>query len=318
MASKPLDVPLLKLLDGKSMPALGFGCYKVGVVPGSAAGAADAAKPAPAKEVIENALAVGYRCFDCAQFYENEDVIGEVFKACGVPRSELYIISKVWTNKIFEGPEAVREQCKKSIQDLGCEYLDLYMIHWPVPEKHVEAYKELVKLQSEGLIKSIGVSNYTVEDLAELQAASLPLPTVNQIEINPFLYRKRTIAHCEERGIRMQAYRAMCNFGKTASLESEVVAGIASKHGRAPSQILGRWCVQKGFQHIPKSEKRPRMEQNAAIFDFELDTDDMTALEDLTTENNLETFKATYQKCVLRDTPKDGTKEGVKNDITLD
>jgi len=299
------------------MPALGFGCYKVGVVPGSAAGAADAAKPAPANQVIRDALAVGYRCFDCAQFYENEDLIGEAIKESGVPRSELYIISKVWTNRIFDGPAAVREQVQKTIKDLGCEYLDLYMIHWPVPGKHVEAYKELVSLQSEGLIKSVGVSNYTVEDLAELQSAGLPLPTVNQIEINPFLYRKRTIAHFEGLGIRLQAYRAMCNFGKTASLESEVVGKIASKHGRSPSQVLGRWCIQKGFQHIPKSEKKARMEENAKLFDFELDAEDMAELENQTTEKSLETFKSTYQKCVLRDTPKEGTGEGVKTDITL-
>jgi len=313
-----LEVPMLKLHDGRSMPCLGFGCYKVGVVPGSAAGAADAPKPAPAKEVMADAIASGYRCFDCAQFYENEDIIGEAIKAAGVSRNELYIISKVWTNRIFEGPEAVREQCKKSIKDLGCEYLDLYMIHWPVPGKHVEAYKELVALQSEGLIKSVGVSNYTVEDLAELQAAGLPLPTVNQIEINPFLFRKKTIAHFEGLGIRLQAYRAMCNFGKTASLENEVVVGIAEKHGRSAPQILGRWCVQKGFQHIPKSEKRTRMEENAKLFDFELDAEDMEKLENLTTEKALETFKSSYQKGVVRDTPLEASKEGVKAEITLD
>mmetsp|Transcript_47046 Transcript_47046/g.105703 ORF Transcript_47046/g.105703 Transcript_47046/m.105703 type:complete len:263 (-) Transcript_47046:12-800(-) len=260
-----LKVPNLPLRDGKSMPALGFGCYKVGVVPGSASGAADAAKPAPAKGVIADAIAAGYRCFDCAQFYENEDMVGEALQASGVPREELYIISKVWTNRIYEGPQAVRDQCVKSLKDLGCDYFDLYMIHWPVPVKHIDAYKALVALQSEGIIKSVGVSNYTVEDLAELQAAELPLPAVNQIEINPFLYRKRTIAHFEGLGIRLQAYRALCNFGKSSSLESEVAGAIATKHGRTASQILGRWCIQKGFQHIPKSEKRSRMEENARL-----------------------------------------------------
>lgn len=317
MALKGLQIPMLKLLDGSLMPSLGFGCYKVGAVPASAAGAADAPKPAPAKEVIADAAAVGYRCFDCAQFYENEDIIGTALKESGVPRSELYLISKVWTNKIFEGPQAVREQCLKSIKDLQCDYLDLYMVHWPVPGKHVQAYQELVALQKEGLTKSIGVSNYTVEDLAELQNAGLPLPTVNQIEINPFLYRKTTIKHFQDLGIQLQAYRALCNFGKTASLEDEVVASIAAKHGRSASQVLGRWCVQKGFQHIPKSEKRARMEENAKIFDFALDAEDLEKLENLTSEQNLEVFKSTYQKCVVRDTPLQGTMEGVKTDLTV-
>eukprot|EP00434_Breviolum_minutum_P029095 symbB.v1.2.025734.t2/scaffold2517.1/size77087/3 len=313
-----LKVPIVKLLDGTSMPILGFGCYKVGVIPGSATGAAGAAKPAPAEQVIGDALAAGYRCFDCAQFYENEEVVGQAFQAAGIPRSELYITSKVWTNRIFEGPAAVREQCLKTMKDLRCEYLDLYMIHWPVPVKHVEAYKELVKLQEEGKVKSIGVSNYTVEDLTDLEAAGLPLPTVNQIEINPFLYRKKTIAHFEAKGIRFQAYRALCNFGKAASLESEVVAGLAAKHSRSPSQILGRWCVQKGFQHIPKSEKRSRMDENAQIFDFSLDAEDMEKLENLTTEASLATFKSSYQKGVLRDTPLEAHPESAKSDITLE
>ncbi|CAE8628167.1 unnamed protein product [Polarella glacialis] len=310
--------PMLPLLDGRSIPSIGFGCYKVGVVPGSAAGAAAAAKPAPAMQVIADAIAAGYRCFDSAQFYENEDLVGRALSASGMPRSELYIMSKVWTNKIFEGAAAVRAQCLKTIQDLGCEYLDLYMVHWPVPGKHVEAYKEMVALQSEGLVRSLGVSNYTVEDLADLQAAGLPLPTVNQIEINPFLYRKRTIAHFEGLGIRMQAYRALCNFGKTASMENEIVLSLAAKHGRSASQVLGRWCIQKGFQHIPKSERRERMDENARVFDFALDSEDMNRLEGLTTEKNLETFKSTYLKCVLRDTPLEGSMEGVKTEITLE
>jgi len=312
------EVPNLELNDGKSMPILGFGCYKVGVVPGSAAGAADAPKPAPAKGVIADALAAGYRCFDCAQFYENEDAIGEAFQVAGVPREELYIISKVWTNIIHDGPKAVRQQCLKSIKDLGCGFLDLYMIHWPVPGKHVEAYQELVALQAEGLIKSIGVSNYTVEDLSELQAAKLPLPAVNQIEINPFLYRKKTIAHFKGLGIQLQAYRALCNFGKAASLESEVVGALAAKHGRSASQILGKWCIQKGFQHIPKSEKRSRMEENARLFDFELDTEDMDKLENLTTPAALETFKSSYLKGIVRDTPLQASAEAIRKDITLE
>jgi len=313
-----LKVPGLKLIDGQQMPALGFGCYKVGVIPGSAAGAASAAKPTtPARSVVADALAAGYRCFDCAQFYENEVQIGAVFNASAIERSELYIISKVWTNKIYEGPEAVRAQCLQSIKDLQCGYLDLYMVHWPVPGKHVEAYKAIVELQKEGLVKSVGVSNYTIEDLAQLQAAGLPLPAVNQIEINPFLYRKKTIEHFQGLGIQLQAYRALCNFGSSASLENSSVNEIAAKHKRPASQVLGRWCIQKGFQHIPKSEKRARMDENAQVLDWELDVQDMEKLDSLTPSVNLEKFKNTYLKGIVRDTPLQNDFDAAKVEITV-
>lgn len=314
-----LQPPKYTLLDGNEMPVLGFGCYKVGVVPASAAGAAATAKPAtPVRQVIADAIAAGYRCFDCAQFYENEAEVGAAIAESGVPRSELYIISKAWTSKIYEGPEAVKAQCQKSLADLKCGYLDLYLTHWPVPGKHVDAYRAIKELKEEGLVKSIGVSNYTIEDLAELQAAELPIPTVNQIEINPFLYRKRTIKHFEDLGVKLQAYRAMCNFGKSASLEHADIQRMASKYKRSAAQVLGRWCVQKGFQHIPKSEKRARMEENAQLFDWSLDEADVEALDAMTTQANLDTFKATYFKCVVRDTPLEGNKECLKPDVTVD
>eukprot|EP00747_Dinoflagellata_sp_TGD_P169064 gnl/TRDRNA2_/TRDRNA2_196976_c0_seq1.p1 gnl/TRDRNA2_/TRDRNA2_196976_c0~~gnl/TRDRNA2_/TRDRNA2_196976_c0_seq1.p1 ORF type:complete len:615 (+),score=114.43 gnl/TRDRNA2_/TRDRNA2_196976_c0_seq1:33-1877(+) len=313
-----LEVPAYPLNDGSKMPKLGFGCYKVGVIPGSATGGAGTAVLAPARQVIADALAAGYRCFDCAQFYENECEIGEALQESCVAREDLYLISKVWTNKIFEGADAVRTQLQKTIADLSCQYLDMYMIHWPVPGKHVDAYKAVLECQKEGLVKSVGVSNYTIEDLAELQAAGLPLPAVNQIEINPFLYRKKTIAHFQGLGIQLQAYRALCTFGKPASLADETVHAVASKHGRTTAQVLGRWSIQKGFQHIPKSEKRERMDENAKLFDFELDDDDLSKLDNLTTDANLQAFKSTYLKCVFRDTPMEGSQEGLKTDCTID
>jgi len=309
-----MEIPSLLLNDDTKMPAVGFGCYKVGVVPASATGGSGGSAPRSALEVITDALSVGYRCFDCAQFYDNEADVGSALKAGGVPREELYLISKVWTNRIFEGPEAVKAQCKQTLSDLRCEYIDCYMIHWPVPGKHVAAYKALLELQADGIIKSVGVSNYTVEDLKELQDAGLRLPVVNQIEINPFLFRKETIDYCRSLNIQLQAYRALCN---SKAWSEPVILELATKHQRSSAQILGRWAVQKGFQHIPKSENRDRMEVNAALFDFVLDDDDLKKLDVLTTEQSLEAFKALYQKCVLRDTPLNGTMQGVRTDFTV-
>ena len=204
-----------------------------------------------------------------------------------------------------------------ALADLGTDYLDLYLIHWPVPVHHVTAYKTLEKLQSEGKIRNIGVSNYAVEDYKELIDAGIKSkPAVNQIEINPFLYRKNTIAYFESEGVVMQSYRSLRD-GK--AMDHPTLAKIAARYEKkTPAQILGRWCVQHGFVYTPKSVKVERMEENALVFDFELSKEEMDELDALTTPEALVAFKALYQKCVNRDTSKDGTMDGVKMEITVD
>ena len=158
----------------------------------------------------------------------------------------------------------MRSQVEKTIEELGCHYLDLYCIHWPVPFKHVAAYKELQSMKSEGLIRSLGVSNYGIEDYEELMADNgvTVQPSINQIEINPFLYRRKTIGFFESQGVKMQAYRALRD-GK--AFDHPTLTTIAEKHGKTTAQVLGRWCVQHGFIYIPKSMKRARMEENAQV-----------------------------------------------------
>lgn len=285
------------------------------MVPASAsAGAGSAVRPAT--EVIGDALSVGYRCFDCAQFYENEKEVGAAFKAAGVARNELFLISKVWTTTIYEGEAAIRAQVDKTLADLQTDYVDLYLIHWPVPGKHVAAYKVLEQIRAEGKVRAIGVSNYTVEDYEELVASGITVvPAVNQIEINPFLYRKNTINFFQSKGVVMQAYRSL---RQAKDLSHPVISAIATKHQRPASQILGRWCVQKKIVHMPKSENKGRMEENAQVFDFALDEGDMAQLDGLTTPAAIEAFRVLYEKCVVRDTPLAATNEGVKKSVTLD
>lgn len=203
-----------------------------------------------------------------------------------------------------------------ALSDLGTTFLDLYLIHWPVPGKHVDAYKTLEQLQSEGKIRNIGVSNYVVEDYQELLDNGISSkPAVNQIEINPFLYRKNTIEYFQNQGVVLQSYRALRD-GK--AMDHPTLVKIGTVHSKSPAQILGRWCVQHGFVYVPKSVKVERMAENAEVFDFELSGEEMEELDSLTTPEALSAFEALYKKCVNRDTSKDGTMEGVKMNITVD
>mmetsp|Transcript_45758 Transcript_45758/g.103320 ORF Transcript_45758/g.103320 Transcript_45758/m.103320 type:complete len:350 (+) Transcript_45758:71-1120(+) len=321
-SSTGFDVPQVRLNDGTLHPQLGFGTYKVGFIPASASAAAagkeeTGATGPTARECVAEALGLGYRFLDCAEFYGNEAEVGASIKDSGIARSELYLASKVWTTTIFQGEAAVRAQVLKTIQDLDCDFLDLYCVHWPVPGKHVDAYVALQGLHKEGLIKSLGLSNYAVEDYEELMADPRVIvpPSINQIEVNPFLYRRNTLAFFEKNGVVVQSYRALRD-GK--AFDDPTVVAIAAKHSKSPAQVLGRWCVQRGCIYIPKSVKKGRMAENAAVFDFELDADDLAKLDDLTTEQNLEAFEALYYKCVNRDTPNDGTMLGVKAAVTRD
>ena len=203
-----------------------------------------------------------------------------------------------------------------ALADLGTDYVDLYLIHWPVPGKHVDAYKTLEKLQREGKIRIIGVSNYAVEDYKELLDGGIESkPAVNQIEINPFLYRKNTIAYFRGEGVVLQSYRSLRD-GK--AMDHPALSKIGAAHSKSPAQILGRWCVQHGFVYTPKSVKVERMVENSQVFDFELSEAEMEELDGLTTAEALDAFQTLYRKCVNRDTTKDGTMEGVKMDITVD
>jgi diketogulonate reductase-like aldo/keto reductase len=314
-----LNCPTIPLRDGTQHPAIGFGTYKVGFIPSSASAATSTMTThveRSAQECVRDALDVGYRFLECAQFYGNEKEVGNAIRDSGIPREELFLCSKVWTSTMEQGSDAIRAQVRQTLEDLQTDYLDLYLIHWPVPGKHVPAYQTLLELQSEGNIKGVGVSNYAWEDWLELKEAGVTrAPLVNQIEINPFLYRKNTISKFQNEGVVMQSYRSLRD-GK--AFDHVVLKEIAAAHDKTTAQILGRWCVQHGFVYVPKSVQKERMMENAQVFDFELTPQEMERLDHLTTPEALEAFQQLYRKCVNRDTSKDGTMEGVKMNITID
>uniref|UniRef100_A0A7S4RVV4 NADP-dependent oxidoreductase domain-containing protein n=1 Tax=Ditylum brightwellii TaxID=49249 RepID=A0A7S4RVV4_9STRA len=315
-----INCPTIPLNNGMSHPSIGFGTYKVGFIPASASSAVATGSAGgtekTAEECVTEALEVGYRFIECAEFYGNESEVGKAIANSGVPREELFICSKVWTTTIEKGDAAIRAQLDKTLADLGTDYVDLYLVHWPVPGKHVECYKTLEALVEEGKVRGIGLSNYAVEDYLEIKESGMKItPAVNQIEINPFLHRKNTIEFFKKEGVVLQSYRSLRD-GK--AFEDPTLVKMAEKYGRTAAQILGRWCVQNGYVFMPKSVKKERMIENAKVFDFTLSDDDMAELNSLTTPAAIETFEGLYRKCVNRDTSKDGTMDGVKMEITAD
>mmetsp|Transcript_88674 Transcript_88674/g.185337 ORF Transcript_88674/g.185337 Transcript_88674/m.185337 type:complete len:549 (-) Transcript_88674:24-1670(-) len=308
---------------GGEFPLLGFGTYKVGVVPASAAGA-DASTPPPddavkvCEQVVTDALKSGYRLLDCAQFYANEHWIGECWKKSGVSRDKIVFESKVWNDTIYKGADAVKAQVQKCIDDLQCEYLDIMLVHWPVPGKHVEAYKALQECKAEGKIKMVGISNYTIEDYEELKAAGLvsgdDKPVLNQFEVNPLLYRKKTIDYFKKEGIVVQSYRGL--LAGPSSWDHPAIQEVCSETGRSAPEILGRFLVQLEIGHIPKASATSRMVQNSEIFGFSLSAAQMEKLSNLTTPEALENYKTTYIKCIWRDTPEAGA--ALPREVTIE
>jgi diketogulonate reductase-like aldo/keto reductase len=220
---------------------------------------------------------------------------------------------QVGNDAIAAGPAAVQASARQSLADLQTPYLDLFLVHWPVPGRHVAAYTALEPLVASGELRALGLSNYTVEDYAELKPHVAVPPVVNQLEVNPLLYRARTIAFFAAEGIVTQSYRTLVQ-GKAFALPA--VAAVAAKHARSPAQVLGRWCVQHGIVYLGKSERLERMVDNAGVADFALDAEDMAALDALTTPEARDAYAALYRKCVVRDTPLPA--DAARAEFTLD
>jgi len=297
------------------MPIVGFGTYKVGAVPASASSAtAGAPLPPSGPEVCEgilsDALDAGYTMLDCGQYYLNEKWVGDAVRKKGVAREKLFITGKVWNDKVYEGPEAVKAQVDKSLQDLQCGYFDLFLVHWAVPGKHVAAYNALRECKATGKIRELGLSNYCVEDYEELRAAGVfgdgdvDKPRLNQIEVNPFLFRKKTLDFFEKEGVHVQAYRGLAQGPKAWA--HPVVEEVCKETGKSAPQVLGRFLIQQGISHVPKSSTLERMQENKDLFGFELTAEQIGKLGALTQPAAIENFKELLTKCIWRDTPQAG------------
>jgi 2,5-diketo-D-gluconate reductase A len=263
-------VPTLSLNDGHRIPQLGFGVWQV---------SAEDIVPA-----VTKALEVGYRHIDTAAIYGNEDGVGRAIAQSGIPRENLFVTTKLWNDS--HGVDTAVRAAADSLSRLGLDYLDLYLIHWPTPKRdsYVDAWHGLEKVQSEGLARSIGVSNFTEAHLRRVVREASVVPAVNQIEIHPTLTQEDIIAVNEELGIITEAYSPL---GLSADLENETVRSVAESVGRTPAQVILRWHLQLGRVVFPKSITPSRIEENFRLFDFDLSDDDVVAISAVNADNRL-------------------------------
>ncbi|MBU3134046.1 aldo/keto reductase [Clostridium gasigenes] len=248
--------------NGVKMPWLGFGTYKV-------------ENRDTVIESVKEALKVGYCHIDTASFYNNEEAVGIAIKESGVSREKIFLVSKVWN--LDQGYEKTLEAFETSIKKLGTDYLDLYLIHWPHP-LHKETWKALEKLYKEKRIKSIGVSNFTVNHLNDLLEDAEIVPMVNQVEFHPLLIQNELIDFCKKHKIQLEAWSPLMR-GKI--FEVPLLQELSKKYRKTISQIVLRWDLQMGVVTIPKSTTPSRIKENTEIFDFELSKEDVNKIKQL-------------------------------------
>ncbi|HSS31769.1 MAG TPA: aldo/keto reductase [Solirubrobacterales bacterium] len=259
--TRTTDIPAVTLHDGVEIPQLGFGVFQV--------------PPAETQTAVKEALRVGYRHIDTAAAYRNEAGVGAAIAASGIARDEIFVTTKLWNSK--QGYDSTLAAAERSLEELGTEHFDLYLIHWPLPARdlYLETWRAFERIKAKGKARSIGVSNFRVEDLERLREEAEELPTVNQIELHPYLQQAELRAWHVEHAIATEAWSPLA---QGALLEDETIAAIAADHDRTPAQVVLRWHTQIGNVVIPKSVTPARVRENFEVFDFELSEDDLTAI----------------------------------------
>lgn len=254
-------VPILELNNGVGIPQLGFGVFQV--------------PPADTQRIVEQALTVGYRHIDTAEMYGNEAGVGAAVRASGLARDEVFVTSKL--NNGFHSRDAALRAFDGTLADLGFEYLDLFLIHWPLPEhdRYVEAWQALEQVYADGRVRAIGVSNFHAEHLDRLAAECGIVPAVNQIESHPYLQQDALHALDAARGIATEAWSPIA---RGRCLDDPVLVAIADEHGVTTAQVALRWAIQRGDIVFPKSADPARMASNFDLFGFELSEADMGAI----------------------------------------
>ena len=256
-----VSIPIVTLHDGTPIPQLGFGVFQV--------------PPEDTQQVVEEALAAGYRHIDTAAAYRNERGVGEAILASGLRREEVFVTTKLWNAE--QGFESTPKAFEVSLKRLGFDYVDLYLIHWPVPsaDRFVETWRAFERIHEEGRARTIGVSNFRIEDLMRLERETETRPTVNQVELHPRHQQVELRAWHAEHGIATEAWSPLA---QGELLSDQTIAKIAARREKTPAQTILRWHVQLGNVVIPKSVRPGRIRENLDLFDFELDEEEMAAI----------------------------------------
>lgn len=255
------DFPNVTLNDGITMPQIGLGVWK-------------AENGDETVNAVRSALETGYRLIDTAAVYRNEESVGQAIKEASVQRKDIFLTTKLWNSD--QGSTNVRPALETSLTKLGLDYVDLYLIHWPTPERQLflESWHELEKLKAEGLIRSIGVSNFRIEDLEVLKSKSSTIPSVNQIELHPLFQQRELREYANATGIAIESWSPIGG-SKGSLLDDERLAEIGLSHNKTVAQVIIRWHIQSGLIVIPKSVHTERIKENFDVFDFELSNSDM-------------------------------------------
>lgn len=252
-----MKIPNIKLNNGNTIPALGMGLWQ-------------SKDDEVFKQAFKLAIAAGYRHFDSAQVYDNEQLLGVAWKDSNLKREELFIVTKIWLKNFIYSQ--VGKSFDKSLDNLQTDYVDLLLLHFPVTGLRRKAWKALEEIYESGKAKNIGVSNYTVKHLTEMKKYAKITPQINQVEMHVFLQQPDLVEYCQKEGIILEAYSPIAH---AKDMTDKVIQKIADKHGKTYAQIMIRWCIERGFVVIPKSVTPERIKENIDVFDFQLDKQDL-------------------------------------------
>jgi len=262
---KSKEMEKLKLNNGIEMPWIGLGVFRI-------------EDNKEAQRVVETALSVGYRHIDTAMYYHNEEAVGKAIRNSGISREEIFVTTKMWNDDQRSGK--VKEAFEASLRRLDTDYIDLYLIHWPVEGKFVDTWKKFEEIYETGKVKAIGVSNFKEHHLETLAKESTITPAVNQIELHPYLIQQNDLDYCKKTGIQTEAWSQFAA-NQTGLFDEKILVDLADKYSKSPAQIVLRWDYQRGVVTIPKSANEKRMAENLDIFDFKLSDDEVKAINSL-------------------------------------
>lgn len=256
----------IKLNNGVEIPMLGLGTYKIG------------SNDDDVYNAVRSALDIGYRHIDTATLYLNEKPVGKAIRESGIPRDEIFVTTKLWGTDIINNQ--IQEAFEGSLQNMGLDYIDLYLIHWPVKGMVGSPWKEMEKIYHSKKVRAIGLSNHLIHHLQEVLEQATIAPAVNQMELHPYLIQQDVVDYCNKHNIIPQAWSPLGS-SKVPLLKDEVLIWIGGKYGKSPAQVVLRWNIQKGIIAIPKSSNKERQAENFDIFDFELTPEEIQQINDL-------------------------------------